>query len=323
VVGRRAVLAQVEELGRQGRWAELLALCVEMADASRATRDVGHASWQRQAVHQAAHRIAVEGPARVAAQLVRQDWQHLGPLWEVVATRHAWADLRDHAPPGEGTHLAAHTRVLLGEDLSGDGLLDPAVLGLPFVLQPWEAHAWGHVDDMPHYSRSSMSTGGHAGRATGACPLPEPGRRLDDGPAETALEHLVHDWGNVATVTVAGTALHAVAALHAGAGTTHVQGSHLPAGEVFPALIGPARGDGPHTTYRGTAVGRLLVWRALAAMADVAPGDYLPVDEITAFVDRCRWFTWAAPDDEIWHLHIAVDDPARGRAWALSAQAFD
>ena len=62
----------------------------------------------------------------------------LGPLSEVAASSHAWADLAPHVTATPEAALAAHERVLRGEDLRGDDRVDGRVLELPLVLQPWE-----------------------------------------------------------------------------------------------------------------------------------------------------------------------------------------
>lgn len=32
---------------------------------------------------------------------------------------------------------------------------------------------------------------------------------------------------------------------------------------------------------------------------------------------------WQEPDDEIWYLHLAMEDPAQGTAWVLTGNDFD
>src|SRR5205823_3942711 len=51
-----------------------------------------------------------------------------------------WAEMAPYAGPGPEAALAAHERVVRGEDLRTDGVASslPPVLELPLVLQPWE-----------------------------------------------------------------------------------------------------------------------------------------------------------------------------------------
>ena len=48
----------------------------------------------------------------------------LGPLSEVAASTHTWAELAPHAPPGPLAAVTAHERVVRGEDLRRIALFD-------------------------------------------------------------------------------------------------------------------------------------------------------------------------------------------------------
>src|SRR5262249_54900040 len=61
-----------------------------------------------------------------------------GRLPGVAASTHEGADLAPHAPYGPPAVLAAHERVLRGEDLTGVTLPGPPVLDVPLRLADWE-----------------------------------------------------------------------------------------------------------------------------------------------------------------------------------------
>ncbi|MET7748771.1 hypothetical protein [Micromonospora sp. NPDC005367] len=60
---------------------------------------------------------------------------------------------------------------------------------------------------------------------------------------------------------------------------------------------------------------------ALAAMADVTPAT--DPHCTTAFVERLHCVAWQESDDEIWYLHLAMEDPDQGSAWVLTGNDFD
>ncbi|MFE3205707.1 hypothetical protein [Embleya sp. NPDC059237] len=131
-------------LADAGRWSELLVLC-------RTPGAVGDS--QRREI---AHVIACEAPVEIAAAavdfLAEERQAYIGPLWEVIADR-PWAQLSPHLRDPRARHLAAHSRVLHGEDLSCDATLDPRLLGVPFSLEPWECTDWNAELDVTSYGR--------------------------------------------------------------------------------------------------------------------------------------------------------------------------
>ena len=107
------------------------------ATAARGAHETGRQLWP--AVSHATYRLALEAPAPYAAAVLDHEASFsLGPLPEVVAQSHPWHDLAPHMPIGPSAVLAAHERVLRGEDLSGIELPGPAVLEVPLRLVEWE-----------------------------------------------------------------------------------------------------------------------------------------------------------------------------------------
>ncbi|MFD0530716.1 hypothetical protein ACFQ1I_35100 [Kitasatospora arboriphila] len=129
------------------------------------------------------------------------------------------------------------------------------------------------------------------------------------GFARARLSHTLAPW--LTAVCVQGTAPDAAARLAPG---RRVLAGHLPFAAAYPALVQAASG----TPRLGTAHGRLAVWHLLAAMVGTAR----PVAaEVNALVARLRCLAWSEPRDELWYLHLALEDPATGLAWAVSGTA--
>src|SRR3990172_6099053 len=86
------------------------------------------------------YRLAPHAPPAFAGRVVPEPAGRfaLGPLWEVAASTHSWAELGPHLPSGPTRALAAHERVMRGEDVQGDPTIDPAVLEIPLMLERWE-----------------------------------------------------------------------------------------------------------------------------------------------------------------------------------------
>src|SRR5438128_2398648 len=111
---------------------------VELRDRCEQAIARGRQLWPV-AAH-AEYRLALEAPGRFAAIVLVEGAGRFapGPLPEVAASTHDWADLAPHAPPGPSAVLAAHERVVRGEDLTGQTLPGPPVLDLPLRLADWE-----------------------------------------------------------------------------------------------------------------------------------------------------------------------------------------
>ncbi|WP_371478452.1 hypothetical protein [Kitasatospora sp. NBC_00315] len=302
-------------LADEGRWPELLGIYRQ----ARATA-VARAGEARAAAGTAAlgHLIAHGAPPEVAVRLFDGDGgpgtaagvgdHDSGPLWEVLATRHSWLRLAPLLGPPPVRRLVAHTRVLTGEDLSYGAEPDPD--GVPLVLEPWEVAGWGEGGRVRDYlraggSRSSLLALPATREGLGPVELPVRGERLAGQRATTALAELA-DWAQAACVR--GAAPDAAAQF---APARRVTGGYVAFAAAYPVLVQAGAGVRAH----GAARGRLLVWRALAAMTGADGTDRR---EVNALVARLRCFTWCDPADELRYLHVALEDPATGLSWAVS-----
>ena len=77
---------------------------------------------------------------------------------------------------------------------------------------------------------------------------------------------------------------------------------------------------GAHGRRRGAAAGRYAAWWALVALAGALDEWPLPADELGELATELRWHLWDAGEPETgWTFHLAIEDPAEGMAWAVSA----
>jgi len=305
----------VDRLCAAREWEGLL----ELRDRAHRANRSGRQLWPAAAY--AEYRLALEAPGRWAGAVLVEGAGRfaLGPLPEVAASTHTWAELAPHLAPGPAAVLAAHERVVRGEDLTGAAPLPgPPVLDLPLRLAPWEP-----TYPSPVY-RASGAEFPTPPSATELAPvgLPPTGRPLDDPEAVEALLSLVEPWvqesnGQARAVGVEGDAPAAVAALTGAGGA---RATPVAAAEALAWCGWAGASGGAHGHRRGAAVGRFGVWWLLAALTarqDPWPPDAVELGRATATL---RWWRWQPAGPLVgWELHLAVEDPATGRAWALAA----
>ncbi len=287
---------------------------VLLRDRARAALERGLQLWP--AAEYAEYRLALEAPGPFAGPVVVEGAGRfaLGPLWEVAASGHSWAELSGHIRAGPARSLAAHERVLRGEDLTGDTTIDRGVVDIPLVLQGWEPRypaAVFHPDkaDFPSPSQPVLRTR----------PLPAAGRQVEDGETSEALIDLARPWaeqsnGRVQVVLAEGGADAAIAAL----GYTEVAAGELEPSAALAWMGWAAASGGAYGRRRGAATGRLAAWWAAAALAGldwpVNPG---VLGEALATV---RWLAWKPPEfTSGWGLHLAGEVPAEGLAFVVAA----
>lgn len=261
------------------------------------------------------YRQALEAPAELAAEVLVDGAGRfaLGPLWEVAASSHTWAELEPHLESPRMRALVAAERVLRGETVTGD--LSVELLGTPFTRMEWE----------PDYPAAVY----RSDRAD--FPAPEPvalqplqgehdSERVDDPDSEDALFGLVRTWveesnGRAHVVTVEGTAVDAIAALTTGP----ADGAPITFRSALALMAWAGANGGAYGSRRGGPVGRSAAWAAVAALADL---DWPPDPAaIEASGSQLNWWWWE-PHRQLggWHLGIGVDDPREGLAWAISGR---
>jgi hypothetical protein len=307
----------VDALCARREWDELLRL----RDLCRAALERGKQLWP--AAAHAEYRLALEAPAPFAARMLVPGTGRfaLGPLPEVAASTHSWREMAPHVPPGPVSALAAHERVVRGEDLS-PVVLDPPVLDLPLALQPWEpAYPLAHYEP----DQADFPTPPTPPPAAFCEEKSTPGRRFLLTEAEEegvrALVDLAGAWttesnGRADAAAVEGDAAAAVAAL----GPPTVRLAELTPADALAHMAWTAASGGAHGRRRGMAAGRFAAWWAVAAVAGILDDWPLPPDELGEVAAELRWYLWDAGEPATgWHLRLAVEDPDAGLAFALAA----
>ncbi|MEE8330421.1 MAG: hypothetical protein V3R84_01470 [Acidimicrobiia bacterium] len=253
-----------------------------------------------------AYRLALDAPGEfAAAAVVSGAGRHtLGPLWEVAASTHEWAELEPHLDMGDHRELVARERALRGEDV---GQVPAHTYDIPVAPEQWE----------PRYAVAVY-------RADGAdFPEPEVDRYealevpaataevTEDDDVLDALHDLVEPWtGSVQTVAVRGSTADAIAAT----GASAVVAKRLEPQDAIARMGWAGASGGAHGRRRGAAVGRYNAWWAVANLAGAEWPD------LGGEGSRLEWLAWRPADfTEGWELHLAIADPERGLAWAIAA----
>lgn len=306
------LVRHIDRLVAAAAWDDL----VDLRDRCRAALARGKQLWP--AASLAEYRLALDAPGPWAGAVLVPGAGHLslGPLPEVAASTHRWAELADHIPDGPARTVAAHERVVRGEDLTADPRLDLQVLDLPARLQPWEP-----AYPLAEYGAHEVHLPGPVLPTRWATPLPRPGPRVDDPDATSALIELTRAWtaesdGRAEAVAVEGDALAAIAAL----GPTRARVAPLTFAQGLAVLAWTGASGGAHGRRRGMAAGRFGAWWAVAALTGLVDDWPVPPDELGEAGAELEWSTWDAWEpDTGWRSHLAVHDPVEGLAWALAA----
>lgn len=301
----------VDGLCEARQWSEV----IRLRDRCRHAVERGLQLWP--AAEYAEYRMALGAPAELAGGVVREGAGRfaLGPLWEVAASTHEWAELREHIPQGPARSMAAHERVVRGEDLTTVCDVDLHVLDLPLRLERWEPRyptAVYRSDTADFPTPPAVETRTHD--------LPDPGPELDEPEPLEALYDLGRVWaeqsnGDCAVVAVEGPPEAAIAALG------H---SRIRLGEVDPAgalawMAWAGASGGAYGRRRGTPAGRFAAWWAVVALAALdwpaAP------EEVAHAAGGLEWRVWEPADlSGGWALHLAIGHPKERIAYAVAAR---
>jgi hypothetical protein len=298
-----------------GDWAGLLRLRDRCAAA---TRETGRQLWP--AATLAEYRLALLAPSAWAATVLDGEAGRftIGPLSEVAAVHHTWADLAPHLERVPVATFVAHERSIRGEQIAPAALEGlPLVLDIPVQIQPWE----------PVYPQSTYTD---AGAEHPEPPLTRPstpvkagggGSRVDDAATELAVRHLVEPWtsassGRAEMVCVEGTYLDALGAL----GVRDGRVAEITADEAMAWLAWSGASGGAHGRRRGMAHGRFAMWWVLGALGDLQD-DWPPTNhDIETLLADLRWYRWDAHEPPGgWRLQLAIEDESEGLAWAINA----
>jgi hypothetical protein len=326
----------VNALVAERNWEELVAL----AARCRLAFERGKQLWAVAAHIE--YRLALEAPGRWAAIMLETAPGRFafGPLPEVAASTHTWAELSSHLHASPQAAMSAHERVMRGDDLTADPVAAtlPEVLDLPLRLQPWEpgyALAEYRSDKMAAPSpplpplvplRPRTAATASSGRPSPPVRSPGPDERGSGEHDEVAgaLEDLVSTWteesnGRARAVGTSGSALDAIALLEAPVEEL----VELEPARALALMAWAAASGGAHGRRRGAAPGRFAAWWVLAALGGCTSQWPLVPHELGEVLVRARWSAWAGRGPATgWVLRLAIEAPSgpqRGRAWALAA----
>ncbi len=309
-----ALVRMIDDRCGRGDWAGLLRL----RDRTRHAVDTGRQLWP--AATLAEYRLALLAPPEfVAAVLDETDGLSgrftIGPLTEVAAQRHTWADLAPVLGRGPRAAFVVHERVLRGESIVDDPDL-AAVLELPLRVQRWEPSyalatytdvgAEFPMPDLPDVWQDIVPTGAE---------------RLDDD-VVLAVRQLVEPWlsnsnGQLDVACVEGDAAAAIGAL----GVRRARLAPLEPSTALAWIAWAGASGGAHGRRRGAAGGRFGAWWLLATLGDMV--DEWPVrpDDLGALAEELRWYRWDAHEPALgWTLQLAIEDVDNGIAWAITAR---
>lgn len=277
-----ALLFEIDVLCGDGDWDALEMVAQRCRDAI----DRGRQLWP--VASHVDYRLALEAPGRWAASVLERSSRFtLGPLTEVAATTHTWAEIAPHLPGAHVAAVIAQERVLRGEDLRGVPGTGPGVFELPMALAAGES---GHR--LPEYRAHDADFGDPV--EPDGIEIVEPGSGAGSGdaaPATAAVRDLFEAWtadsdGSCVLATSASSAACAAASV-AGTGSGALRMAEVDAGTALVWLTWAGASGGTHGRRRGGATGRFQAWWAAAALAgaDWPPGGVEPLS-------RVSWFWW-------------------------------
>lgn len=306
---------------------------VRLIDARTARRDWPGLARVREGARHAVHtgrqvwpaatlaeyRLALWAPGEWAAGVLDEGAGRfaVGPLTEVIAQHHSWAELAPHLPVGPRASVIAHERVLRGDEI--DAPHGPNPFDIPYRLAEWEpAYALatyaddGVVAPAPDDARSPWKTiepvAGHERLAPDS---------VDDAVHELASAWTTTSSGRVDVAAVAGTGEEALGAL----GVSAARVRSLTPAQSIAWLAWAGASGGAHGRRRGTAAGRFNALWLLAALDDALEDWPLELDDLGSIANDLRWWWWDAHEPQVgWQLQMVVEDPEAHLAWAINGR---
>ena len=296
------------------------ALLRRLRDDARHAVGTGRQLWP--AATLAEYRLALLAPASWAAGVLDEGSGRfsIGPLTEVVAQRHTWAELAPLLEAGPRAAFVAHERVLRGEAMTAASTAGlPDVLDLPLRLAAWEPeYCLATYDD----DRGEFPAPDLPARLTDVELPTDAPEQVDDDAVDLALRQLLEPWtttsnGRAEVVAVDGDAAGALRAL----GLSRARWAPLDAAAAVAWLAWAGASGGAHGRRRGAAAGRFGALWLVAALLDALDEWPLPLDELGALAATLRWWWWDAHEPVTgWQLQLVVEDPAERMAWAITAR---
>jgi hypothetical protein len=323
------LVRHVDRLCEQRSWDHL----ERLRHNCRRAFERGHQLWPIATLIE--YRLALRAPAPWAATVVNDGsgTLALGPLAEVAASTHTFAELAPHLAAGPQASVVAHERIVRGEDVSAwgrDPAVDPTVHRAvdpgthPLIADdgvPWRIEAWEPRYPLAIYTDTAATFDGPPPVTCTELLTAAPATLLGADGATRALRELMSGWpmdgdAGVAVVAVEGDAAGAVAAI-APPGT-HM--GPMDPGVALATMAWAAAGGGGAGRRRGMARGRFDALWALAAVGGCDDDWPLEPDELGAIAGELNWWSFVLPGPTGgFALNLAVEDPGDGLAWAIAA----
>lgn len=302
-----ALLRIVDQKCRAREWKELEVLRLRLAEAQERGRQLWGVDQHVR------YRFALEGPDRLAAAAVEEGPARfaLGPLTEVAANRHTFAELRPYLPPGPGRESVALERVAAGEsvdraDLSGE---------MPASLEAWEPKY-----PLPVYYPDRVESDPPLRPRLESVELPSTFHALDDLGGTEALHNLVAPWleesnGRGGVSVVHGPPLSALTAL----GVPAAEVGLISTRQAVAQMAWAAASGGAMGRRRGLAFGRFAA-RYVVAILGGWDWPATP-EEVAEATTRLQWWAWSDLAPEVgWGLHLVAHDPEDEISWAVGVR---
>jgi hypothetical protein len=319
----------VDDLVAAGAWEDLVAL----RHHCKAALERGKQLWPVATYIE--YRLCLDAPGPWAARALEFATGRfsLGPLPEVAASSHSWDELAPHLHATPQAAMAAHERVLRGEDLSRDRLARalPDVLDLPLRLGAWEPSYPLATYEADKVSAPGPSLAPLRQVAVQPAATPKPGAAIERGNGQArqrdqvclALEDLVLAWtaqsdARAKTASAKGPVLAAISAL----GAQPLELAELSAKEALCLMGWVAASGGAHGRRRGAAPGRFGAWGVLGALSGASDAWRANERALAAAAGAARWYTWRGTEPVTgWSVQLALEAPPgpyKGQSFALS-----
>lgn len=311
----------VDALCTSRDWAQILLT----RDLCRAATRTGRQVWPIATLCE--YRLALHAPAEWASRVVDDESSRfaIGPLTEVIAQNHTWAELRATLTSGPHRDIVAHERLMRGDTMSpAESMM--GILDIPLRTFPWEPEY-----PLPEYSDDGMLAPCPTDHwthtwETSSAPDDLDVEIVDDDETVAALRSLVEPW----TAASAGRARCIVVEGGLAALATILERSQVRTARISPQhalqwLTWCGASGGSHGRRRGSASGRFSAWWLLAALAglthdwdELHATDRL-ADELGRAAERLRWFRVDIEERHSYELSLAVVDDEEGLAFGLFA----
>lgn len=307
------IVRHIDDMCSARDWQRLASLRDKAAAAVR----TGRQTWPCATL--ANYRLALRGPADLAAASLQHPTStfSIGPLTEVIAQHHTWAELNEHIDDAPLRGFVAYERALRGEMIADDPALR-AVLEIPLNPAPWEPNY-----EPPVYDDNGVNAPTPQLNVAPANEITCTSASHDDDPdIESAVRAVFEAWttqsnGRVSFAAVSGGVDSALGAL----GLSRARVSPLEPAQVMALVAWAGASGGAHGRRRGGAQGRFGAWWLATAMADALDEWPLPHGTLRAEMEELQWFAWTTDEPVLgWQLQLAIWDPFNDMSWAFTAR---